>query len=303
MNHQGCMAQTGFVLLTLSMLVACGKSQESGLREPASSENIIYGEDDRVEASEVSGEWSSIAKSTVALFKISDMSISFRGRATLKLQNLGARLQLCEGERFASQKAGSFCSGALIGPDLILTAGHCVQDVSDCSETRFVFDFKASSSGIVSSSVAADNLYSCKKIIRHVLTSDGADYAVIQLDRSVKSRQPLKMAEHSDLRTGDSIVVMGHPSGLPLKIAGGAEVRSIASEHFVTNLDTYGGNSGSPVFNARTHKIEGVLVRGGQDYVSNGFCRYSNVCTEGSCRGEDVTRIDQVVQALAQDSN
>ena len=36
--------------------------------------------------------------------------------------------------------------------------------------------------------------------------------------------------------------------------------------YFTANLDTYRGNSGSPVFNAITHKVEGVLVRGEQDF-------------------------------------
>ena len=44
------------------------------------------------------------------------------------------------------------------------------------------------------------------------------------------------------------LVVIGHPSGLPTKIADGAWVRNNESEYyFVTNLDTFGGNSGSAV--------------------------------------------------------
>ena len=47
---------------------------------------------------------------------------------------------------------------------------------------------------------------------------------------------------------GTPLVVSGHPAGIPLKIAGGATVRSSQHpEYFDANLDTYGGNSGSPV--------------------------------------------------------
>ena len=64
---------------------------------------------------------------------------------------------------------------------------------------------------------------------------------------------------------------------------------------FVCNLDTYGGNSGSPVFNSSTHELEGILVRGETDFiVTENGCRKSNVCPQNDpnfvCRGEDCTR-------------
>ncbi|WP_420540401.1 S46 family peptidase (plasmid) [Paenibacillus polymyxa] len=51
----------------------------------------------------------------------------------------------------------------------------------------------------------------------------------------------------------------------PIKsgFAVGAAVRdNPPNAFFVANLDTYGGNSGSPVFNSDTHEVEGILVRG-----------------------------------------
>ena len=49
---------------------------------------------------------------------------------------------------------------------------------------------------------------------------------------------------------------MGHPLGLPVKYAANASVRENGvADHFVTNLDSYGGNSGSAVFNAATRVV------------------------------------------------
>ena len=78
---------------------------------------------------------------------------------------------------------------------------------------------------------------------------------------------------------------MGHPSGLPLKYADGARVFETENDYFSTNLDTFGGNSGSPVFNADTLEVEGILVRGDTDYVmdfeSNGErCMKVNICDQ-----------------------
>ncbi len=87
-------------------------------------------------------------------------------------------------------------------------------------------------------------------------------------------------------------MVIGHPAGLPTKVSGGAKVRDAGpTGHFVANLDTYGGNSGSAVFNAKTGLIEGILVRGEIDYTWRGGCKVSNTCADDGCRGEDVTKI------------
>ena len=64
-----------------------------------------------------------------------------------------------------------------------------------------------------------------------------------------------------------------------------------ADGYFVANLDTYGGNSGSPVFNSDTHEVEGILVRGERDFVQAGGCTVSLVCPDTGCRGEDCTRV------------
>ena len=99
---------------------------------------------------------------------------------------------------------------------------------------------------------------------------------------------------------GDPLVVIGHPAGLPLKVADGANVRSIglSGQHFVANLDTYGGNSGSAVLNGVTGDVEGILVRGEMDFIYQNGCRVSNRCLNDSCRGEDVTLFERVIPYL-----
>src|SRR6185295_6557109 len=95
------------------------------------------------------------------------------------------------------------------------------------------------------------------------------------------------------------IIVIGHPAGLPTKVAGGAAVRDEKpAGYFTANLDTYGGNSGSAVFNAVTGLVEGILVRGENDYVWKGSCRVSNVCTNEGCRGEDVTKVSALADII-----
>ena len=70
-----------------------------------------------------------------------------------------------------------------------------------------------------------------------------------------------------------------------------------ADAFFVANLDTYGGNSGSPVFNSDTHEVEGILVRGEADFVQQGNCQVSLFARlQGA--GEDCTRTTEIAQLL-----
>ena len=74
-------------------------------------------------------------------------------------------------------------------------------------------------------------------------------------------------AASGKVKTAQGVYVIGHPCGLPLKYVPDAEVReNAAASFFVANLDTYGGNSGSPVFNAQNNKVEGILVRRGDGF-------------------------------------
>ena len=66
---------------------------------------------------------------------------------------------------------------------------------------------------------------------------------------------------------------------------------------FTANLDTFGGNSGAPVFDMNTGLVEGIVVRGESDfnYDSDRSCFVLNKCNEGECRGEDVVRITNIL--------
>jgi len=95
-----------------------------------------------------------------------------------------------------------------------------------------------------------------------------ADYALIRLDRKVKNHKPLAINRGRGLEKVTPHFVTGHPTGLPFKFVGNARViKDVdgASAYFGTNLDPFGGNSGSPVFNAETLLIEGIHVRGEGD--------------------------------------
>jgi V8-like Glu-specific endopeptidase len=252
---------------------------------------VIYGADDRVEVSQSSNEMFKIlAKSTAAMIKNTKISEDLK----LSDSTLGESFNLCHGERFREQINPASCSGFLVAANIMVTAGHCIKNQFDCDSSKWVFDFNSNEKQL-----QASQIFSCKNLIERRLVADGPDFALFTIERSVLDRKPLKFRTSGVIDKGQSIVVIGHPSGLPTKIAAGASVREQShDDFFVANLDTFGGNSGSAVFNEKTGLVEGILVRGETDYKSimvNGkSCRKVFQCDSDKCRGEDVTKITAV---------
>lgn len=305
-------------LIGLALLVSCGKSDSNSTdkNDENQSENsdlepgmrdihdkVIYGDDDRKDLYQLEdSKLKKLTASTVALMKNSNLILQSNGDYKVSDQSFGQSMQLCPQEPFFNQTNAAFCSGSLVAEDLVLTAGHCIQDSTDCSNTSLVFGYAAKDANDKVSGVKGNDVYHCAKVIKQVLESNGTDFTIIQLDRKVAGRMPLPVRRQGVVTVGDNLTVIGHPSGLPVKVAGGGVVRSVNEKYFVTNLDTYGGNSGSAVFNTVSGDIEGVLVRGDSDFTSSGGCYVSRRCSFDGCRGEDVTRASQFVSYLPESS-
>jgi hypothetical protein len=272
---------------------------QSIARAVNAQQKVIYGTDDRQDVFKVTDPASlNDIDSVVSLFDASDVVDNGDGTSTLKVQNFRASQNLCPNERFGEQPIGCFCSGFLVAPDIIATAGHCA-NAGNVTNVRFVFGFRMLDASTAQTQIDNAEIYSGVSIIGREEVSTGADWALVRIDRPVTNHALAKIRREGKVANGQQVHVIGHPVGLPTKFAGGAAVRdNQPSAFFVANLDTYGGNSGSPVFNSDTHEVEGVLVRGETDFVTSGNCRVSLVCPSSGCRGEDVTRTTEFANLL-----
>jgi V8-like Glu-specific endopeptidase len=278
-------------LLLASLLVS------SQMIAASNGMKVIYGEDNRVDVYDSKdSSFVELSKSTAGMISMQNMTSSSNGEIVISGSTLRDR-GICASERFSNQISAANCSGFLVSENVLVTAGHCIRSQYDCQSYKWVFDYKVDSADQTSVNVPATSVYSCKRIISRSLdNSTKDDYAVIELDRKVTDRRPLSFRKSGRVAVNTPIVVIGHPTGIPTKIADGARVRSHQGKYFVANLDTYGGNSGSAVFNVETSEVEGILVRGENDYVydSRQGCQVSNKCTDAGCRGEDVTYITNI---------
>ena len=263
---------------------------------------IVYGEDNRVEIFETSKEIQKLASSTAGMVNNSKL-LSLGKLMMLPPSTLKDDMGVCANERFADQSSAAMCSGFLVGPDLLVTAGHCINSAEDCSDVSWVFDYAVKKeTGRANVVVSKEKVYKCKKVLESKLdVVTMQDYSLIQLERVVGDRAPLKYRTADKVETNADIFVIGHPSGLPSKYAGGASVLENNTKHFFqANLDTFGGNSGSAVFNERTNEVEGILVRGARDYNYNYFnnCNMVNTVPNEIANfdilGESVSRITDI---------
>lgn len=257
------------------------------------STKIVYGLDDRkefYESSEQFKKWSRASAAMFGRFQLKD-KVDHYEIFSSTLEEHG----VCSSERFANQVAGAGCSGFLVSKNLLVTAGHCITEQSDCENYLWAFDYQLNYPGEKVTTIDKKNTYGCRKIVeRYFNFFTKNDYALIELDRNVEGRTPLKYRTRGKVQKDEPLVLMGYPNGVPLKIAAGAVVRKRKWKHFRANLDAFTMNSGSAVINTNTGVVEGILVGGGEDFNEINGCKVVNQVDYDKGRGEDVSYITNI---------
>lgn len=295
---------TAVIFTSFFLMTSCSEEDEGTAPKPKKittsekqSPQVIYGQDDRHEVYEITDpklyQW---ASSSAALIDKKKIQIQNK-TAVIDGHTFGNDRSLCQDEPYYNQTVAAHCSGFLVAPDIIVTAGHCLPRKEECDKTQVVFSYAVYRAGLMPTSIDVSEVYSCKEIIKTLVEYTGADFAVARLDRPVKNHVPLSVRTSGSPNPADILVALGHPSGLPTKVTTNGTIRNIGPKFLVANLDTYGGNSGSAVLNSKTGEVEGVLVRGENDFVwdSSKNCFRSKQCGDQECRGEDVTLMSQIL--------
>ena len=259
-----------------------GLKNKNGIEVGPGGDKVIAGADDRRDYYDLKDDISD----DVLKKKLADATVILTGKDNLIEQSDGtfvlevspfrrrhpdtmAFIEPCDDERFRNQNVGGWCSGFMVGPDIIVTAGHCGETESEIKNTAYIFGFLVA--GIDdpgTTHFTADQVYFGKELIAHDLSATG-DFAIVRVDREITAPGafPLQIRKSGSIGLGQNLGVIGYPSGLPVKIAFGVETVLMRDEDpwLIANLDTYGGNSGSAVFNVEG-MVEGILVRGARDY-------------------------------------
>jgi len=261
----------------------------------------LFGADDRIDLYQETGPerraWAEATCALVMAFRVKDNENGTFELLTSPWREEG--VPACPEEPFGDQPFAAFCSAFLIAPDLVATAGHCPEsggffDAEDIGIwARVVFGYAMENADTPITNVDSLQVYTPIEIVAHSWTSTH-DYAVLRLDRPVTISEPLVVRTAGVAPVGTPIGAIGHPSGLPLKLAFGADSVVLDNQGpgiLATNLDVYPGNSGSPVLNAETGVVEGIISTAipEADFVVQGGCFLSTVFSETE-EGQGVTQ-------------
>jgi hypothetical protein len=204
------------------------------------------------------------------------------GRVSLHHEPYGAYNGLCRGEPFwdqpvVTERAGGASgdfgyTGYLVSEDTVLTCWHGWAYFSGRAQFA-VFGYALRADGSVATELPASQLRAVAAypaIKPPPAASRGScsgDWVLLRLEHPVTHLGPIAPPRVEAPRPGRAVYTLGHPGGLPLKVADGATILGVSVGAFRTTLDTSAGNSGSPVFDALTDALVGLVVEGqkGQD--------------------------------------
>jgi V8-like Glu-specific endopeptidase len=283
---------------------------------PCRGWSAIFGADNRVAIDENS-PYHELSRATAIAVLSSLSSEPSPGKIKLEIDSLDG--YLCRDEAFAKDYSLSYaCTGFLVAPDLLVTAGHCMVNVGEsfndtdayCKAYSWLFDYAISSTGATEvTDIPADKLYACKSVLYAVNEEKAPfrDYALVRLARPVLDRAPFKFAATA-VKIDDEVKMIGYPLGSPAKLTYGAKVQvnELSEQSFITNLDAFEGNSGSPVLNS-ANEVVGILIAGTptDSFVKDTklLCERYNRCDENgmNCASPDAdasTRAGSTVERI-----
>jgi hypothetical protein len=252
------MARSFQALSSLALALAACTSQEP---LAIHHDPVIYGADDRREIYESNFTAMARAESVAALVPNLESSL-WEAPAS-------AAANPCPDVRFAEQPSVVACTASLVGPNLLLTAGHCARNL-DCETLSAVFGFYYEGED-QPHVIAQQDVFHCKTVLALEVPSTLAalDYAWIELDRPVTQRRPVPIESvASALESADEVWALGFAEGKPMKWHPGGVILDAGTdslESFSTDLDLFVGSSGSPLFDRRGTLV-GIASAGQSDY-------------------------------------
>ncbi len=241
------------------------------------------------------------AKSIAIIFTKNGIIDKGNGYSTLKTNNYGKLFDLCKNERFRDQPVAAvpYFTGFLVKENIIATVGHCVNE-RNVTYLRFIFGFKMLAPSTPVIEVPGKNIYNGIKLMKSKYQHNGADWALVKLDRNVTGQEAVTLSR-CETSCNQPVHAIGHPCGLPLKYApGGCVCENKNKDYFTSDLNMYSGNSGSPVFNSNTHEVMGIAARGySQDFKLENNC-WASIDRSGPNRQEEVhcTRVSEFINIL-----
>lgn len=231
--------------------------------EPGTTSRGVFGEDDRKEVRDAEGFEDYVRATAVMVPRESVNGTRIFGPSLRRVLSYRFGIDtFAEDVKFLDQPAAGSCTGFLIAPDILVTAGHCIQTLEDAQDFVWVFDYtsEVKYDGEYLE-VDEEDIFEVVEVLSAELDeATESDYSVLRLARK-SDRRPYRFRTSGTVATGEKVYTVGSPTGIPLKLAENAVVVENTPENwFKSDIDIFPGNSGGPVFD-QAGWIEGIMVR------------------------------------------
>ncbi|MGC9070525.1 MAG: trypsin-like serine peptidase [Elusimicrobiales bacterium] len=250
---------------------------DNSIQQPTIQDVAVYGKNTIMDYYAVKRSLQELSHSVPALVRKSSLLFDEKRQKYIAVTKvLKESSYLADDEDFSDQLQLAFCSASLVGKRLILTAGHCI-DNNSYKDVYVVFGWRQTGKGQYNLEFSEDDVYEIERIIVRKLSDEFIgyediyeDYALALLKRAVKGVQELSIDRDGSFVVKDrEVFTIGYPKGMSVKITDpkDAKIYIVGKTQFNTDLDAFGGNSGSPVFDSYTKRIIGILVSGDSEQV------------------------------------
>ncbi|WP_170134759.1 trypsin-like serine peptidase [Marinirhabdus gelatinilytica] len=206
-------------------------------------------------------------------------------------RTLANTYNVCPETAFKEQPIAGVGTAFVIGDNQFITAKHVFE--KDPKKYAIVFGYKVLNKiNTVENIIAERDIYFVEKITKSSNQLDICEFTTNKQFYGI----PLSIEKQKQAKFNTSVYMIGHPLGLPKKLTLKASInKADHPQYFLTTLDSFAGNSGSPVFDKTTHKVIGVMVSGELDFIFNGTCYKEKSCSPPYCLGEKVVRITSFI--------
>ena len=252
---------------------------------PASTAHAgIFGDDDRTFVTATSAPGLRELARSIAVHIPRSRIENFDDREATSYRGVSptyrAEYNLCGGIRFDEEASLPTCTAFLVGPRTLLTAGHCgLVNAAGCAGAAWAFDYFRDSTAYVKSADAlqpdtldvalpASLLYRCSRILASKYDPEGSrvDFALVELDRVVEGRTPLKLKSDGTFTGRENLFTIGALGGTALVAIPASPISSVTEFSLHGTWDFIDKGSGSPFFDAATGEVVGIGEISSKDF-------------------------------------
>ncbi len=290
-----------FLQISIMLFISCNQQElSSDLSNDCNNNPIsvlgktVYGNDDTTKLSQIQ----SIHFPVFGLITKTDTTSMSNDSIIIKSKTIKDRYHMCGDDSVETMPSLFSCSGFLIADNLLVTASHCVTGMNMQCKDLFWYNYFYDQT---LTTIKKTELIRCQKI----LYSDPENDLVIMKVQNNNHQNVVEIGqcaiEQYNVKT--KIHAIGYPAGGPATKSNGSiiEVTDQPINFFRTDIDSFTGNSGSPVFDSETGRLVGMLVGGESDliYDTKRGCYVQKKCIDvNSCSGELVLKQTYIFAAL-----